>query len=211
MALAPTTSTYQDASGATKTFPVLVGAASGADHTVVHSLDQVSRNTYHAGGTITAGAIAATPTDLVILKCSATKTLRVKKLRLWGSGATVAVSVPVRLMKHTVANSGGTTATAPDMVPHDSGSPAASGTLAVYTGNPTIDATAKQFAYARLLLAQGNYSEPGKLEFNFCQNSDQALVLRPTAQEIAINLAGTSATLTGGVIDWEAEWEEDAS
>lgn len=64
--------------------------------------------TYHAVGV--AIAVGTAPTDVSCITGSATKTIRLKKVRLSGTAGT-AINISTYLTKHIVANTGGTAAT----------------------------------------------------------------------------------------------------
>ncbi len=81
--------------------------------------------------------LAATPTDIFNIIGSATKTIRVTKIRLTGTTTSGSpISVSVMLTKRSTANTGGTRATAIN-VPHDSTSAAGTANVGNYTANPT--------------------------------------------------------------------------
>lgn len=150
---------------------------------------------------------AATPTDVVVLTGSATKTMRVKSISVSGL-ATTAGSMDVSLVKHTVADTGGTKATAPNIAKFDSGDAAATAVANVYTANPTVDASG--IIIANKTLNFGVAGATGTVVFEFATRNDKALILRGVAQEMAINLNG-QAVPAGGKISYSVEWEEDAS
>lgn len=99
---------------------------------------------------------AAAPTDIFCLTGSATRTVRVKQVRVTGTAGT-AINITTYLMKHTVANTGGTAASTeatglPTIVQTDSSLAAVSATATAYTANPTIDATRTFFSAQTMLL-----------------------------------------------------------
>lgn len=99
---------------------------------------------------------AATPTDIFCLTGSATRTIRVKQVRVTGTAGT-AINITTYLMKHTIANTGGTAASTeatglPTVVQMDSSLAAVSATATAYTANPTIDATRAFFSAQTMLL-----------------------------------------------------------
>ena len=157
---------------------------------------------YASAGVLTAPA--ATPTDLVVLNGSATKTIRVKRITVTGS-ATTAGSMEVLLKKHTVANTGGTKATAPDVVKLDSADGAATCVVDLYTANPTIDSTAKLMAVRALNM--GVAGANGAVEFDFTNADNKGILIKGAAQALAINFNGGTVP-TGGKLGWSVIWEE---
>lgn len=162
-----------------------------------------TRGTY--GVSAVAVTPAATPTDVVTLYGSATKTLRVKQVVVSGL-ATTAGSMDVSLIKRTAVNTAGT-ATAPTVALFDSSDSAASATVAQYSANPT---TGAGIALATKKLNMGVAGAGGTVCFDFANRNDKALILRGAAQGLAINLNG-QAVPAGGTISYSIEWEEDVS
>ncbi len=199
--------TFIDGAGASQTFPAHLAADDSL--TPVHSADgQVA--TYSAGGTILVANMAATLTDLFGLRGSASKTVRIKKF-IAQCGATSGATIAVALKKHTVANTGGTLATTPSVVPLDSGDAAGTAVPLVYTANPTIDASAVTVAARNLVTTALTLGQPGTVEFDFVKDAEHALVLRGVAQEAVLNFGGTTPG-AGSVLSWQIVWtEEDES
>ena len=124
--------------------------------------------------------------------------------------ATTILDTTVRLLKHTTADSGGTS-TAPVTVPHDSTDAPATATVAAYTANPTInDAMTRIVRSSKLLFnlaAPTAGSESGRLLEDFGDRPAKALVLRGVNEQLAINLNGVS--VAGGSVDISVEWTEE--
>lgn len=163
--------------------------------------------TYMAGGSILVANMAASLTDLIAITGSATKTVRVKKIRL-EAGATTGLVANITLKKHTVANTGGTKATAPALNKLDSADSAATAVVDVYTANPTIDATAAIMA-GRGLCFTALTTQPGVVEFDFVNELEHAGVLRGIAQELAINFGGTTPG-AASVLNWFIVFSEES-
>lgn len=203
------------------TSPILDGDGSPVDRVVhhdpdgnvvpEHTSDRTSQPTFRAAGSITVAAITSATTDLLLLQGSATKTVRLKKLRV-GGVATAAEALLVLLKKHTFPNSGGT-ATTVAAAKHDSDAPNQTATLKVYSANPTITTVAiATMGAGHMVLTDttGTSAAMKPVEWDFCRNEDQAGVLRSSTQEIAVNLNGVSPG-AGAVLFYEVEWEEDDS
>ncbi len=160
-----------------------------------------------------AGQIGLVPvascTDLVTITGSASGVVRVKSIKL-GGVATSAGSIRVELIKRSTAGTGGTS-TAPVAVPLDSASPAAGAILAAYTANPTVGTIIGPIGAQRIGLG---VTLVGPVVWNqgwdFSTRLDQPIVLRGVAQQLAINLGGVTVP-SGGVVDWEIEWEEGSA
>lgn len=154
---------------------------------------------------------AASATDIACLTGSATRVTRLQSIRVSGSGT--AISVPVLITKHVVANTGGTAGTgiiAPVPFRLDSGSAAPTATTTSYTANPTVTA-----GYG--ILDNGNLGvvattvgaavQPYLLFDYSSRLFSQAVVLRGVAQEVCVNLNGTTPT---ALLNVSFRWTEAA-
>ena len=173
--------------------------------------------TYTGAGYRYAGlslAPVATPTDVIVITGSATKTVWVKRIRITGA-ATAAANMPVTAVKRsTIGTVGSAVLTAVAAAKCDSTDGTASGVVStVGTANyTTVGTTAGNVGAGRLqmtALTTGLVIVP--LEWNFAQNrTDRGIALRGVAEMLCINLGGT-ALPSGGVIDYEIETEEVAA
>lgn len=149
---------------------------------------------------------AATPTDVLTIKGSGTKTIRVTAIRFTlsttaGSGILLNTS----LVKRSSANTSGTSTTATN-VPHDSNNAAGTATVQGYTANPTLGTavgTIRSIRYDATPAATANQEEV----FDFGTRPAQCIVLRGAAEQLCLNLGGT--TVTGGILDGSIEWTEE--
>jgi hypothetical protein len=146
----------------------------------------------------------ATATDVVTLTGSASKTIRVTKV--CASGIATAASVyDIFLIKRTTADTGGTSTT-PTPVQHDSNDAAASGTINLYTANPTLG-TGIAVRGSHMILA--NASTPAwqvtPTCWQFGDSADEKVALRGVAQQFAINHGG-AAVPTGASVMYTIEW-----
>lgn len=140
---------------------------------------------------------AASATDIACITGSATRVVRVQAVRVVGTGT--AITIPVILSKHATANTGGTAATGtalPVPYPLDSIDAAATATTTAYTANPTItDSTPGLMDIQFLGLAATTTSTAGNITFNFdSRNYIETIALRGVAQQLCVNLNGTSPT-----------------
>lgn len=194
---------YKDGTGVTLNAPVHLDAA---DNTVMINSADTSLATYSAGGTILVANMAASLTDLIVLRGSASKTVRVKKI-IAQCGATTGATIAVRVQKHSTANTGGTAITTPDVVPFDSSDAAGTAVPIVYSANPTVG-TATTVAARNLVTTALTLGQPGTVEFDFVKDAEHAIVLRGVAQEVALNFAGTTPG-AGAVLSWQMVWTEE--
>jgi len=149
---------------------------------------------------------AATPTDVVTIYGSATKTVRVKNVTVSGL-ATTAGSMDVSLVKRTEVNTEGTSS-APTAAKFDSADGSATATVAQYSANPTALGAGVMLATKKLNM--GVAGAGGVVVFDFATRNDKALVLRGVAQGLAINLNG-QVVPADGTISYSVEFEEDNS
>lgn len=158
-------------------------------------------------------APVATPTDVIVIKGSATKTVWVKRIRLTGA-ATAAGTMPVTVVKRSDAGTvGSAVLTAVTASKADSADAAATGVVStVGTANyTTVGTTAGNAGSGRLemtALATGLAAVP--VEWNFAgTREDKGIALRGVLEFLCVNLGGV-AVPSGGVIDYEIETEEVA-
>ena len=155
-------------------------------------------------------APVATPTDIIIVKGSATKTLIVKRVKLCGA-ATAAGTMPAAIIRRSDAGTiGSAVLTAVTAAKHDSVDAAATGVVStVGTANyTTVGTTAGNVGAGRLqmtALATGLAAIP--LEWDFANRDDKGIYLRGILEFLCVNLAG-AAIPAGGVVDYEIEIEE---
>jgi hypothetical protein len=165
---------------------------------------------------IQALAMVAAPTDVIIIQGSATKTVRVKKVKVYGQ-ATAQGSMPVLLVRRSTAGTlGSAVLTAVTANKHDTNDATATAVVStVGTANITTPGTLVGVALeaGRLgmpALATGTAGDGQALLWDYATRSDKALVLRGTSDYLAINFAG-AAIPAGGVVDFVIEAEEDNS
>lgn len=145
----------------------------------------------------------ASATDVFILNGSGTKTIRVLQVHISGVCGS-AVSVDVSLVRRSTANSGGTSAT-PTVTTFDTNNAAGTAVALSYTANPTTGTLVGAIRSAKLNL--GLTSAAGSITWDFSTRNSQAVVLRGTAQGLAVNLNGVS--ITSGLLDIFVEYTEE--
>ena len=156
----------------------------------------------------------ATPTAFCVIQGSATKTVRVKRVKVSG-GATAAGDMPFQLQRWSTAGTlGSAVLTALTAVKHDINDPAATAVVStVGTANYTTQGTGNTIPMAvdRIQLpALGSGVGFNPLTYDFATRQDKALVLRGTTDIIVLSGAG-GAVPSGGILDIEIETVEDLS
>lgn len=176
---------------------VAVGGVNTVPQTGMNCLSEPSVGTY---GATSVGLIpAASATDIACITGSATRVVRLQRVMISGSGT--AISVPVLLRKNASANSGGTASlTTAIPVPYalDSNNAAATATTVAWTANPTVNDTTPGILdngnLGLVATTVGAAVQPG-LVFNYADRTfSQAPTLRGIAQQLCINLNGTTPT-----------------
>lgn len=158
---------------------------------------------------ISATAPYATPTDWIVIRGSATKTVKITRIELSGA-ATAATEVIFTLNKHTVANTAGTSTT-PTPMQHDSADGAATAVVLLYSVAPTVSGTATIWKAVRMTLAvapSATAGAPDRYVYNYASEPYEPLTLRGVAQELAINFAGAAVPL-GAVYDVAISFTEE--
>ena len=172
--------------------------------------------TYASSGYRYAGAAlapVATPTDVIVIMGSATKTVWVKRIKITGA-ATAAGTMPILAVRRSDAGTvGSAVLTGITGAKIDSTQDAATGVVStVGTANyTTVGTTAGNVASGRLqmtALATGLAAFP--VVWEFASREDKGIALRGILQFLCVNLAG-AALPSGGVIDYEIETEEVAA
>jgi hypothetical protein len=160
----------------------------------------------------TAFAPVATPTDIIQIQGSGTKTVRIKRIKLSG-GATAAGNMPALLFRRSAADSGSavlTPVTAGKLDTTDASSTAVVSTIGTANATSLGAQVGGQLRSGRVQMpAIGSGIGVAELVWEFGRVT-KACVLRGTSDFICINLNG-AAIPSGGVIDFEILTEEDLS
>jgi hypothetical protein len=152
-------------------------------------------------------ALASACTDAMTISGSATKTIRVIRIQVMGIKTTAGQEL-VMIEKRSTANTGGTF-TAGVITPHDSTNPAVTATVNVYTANPTALGALVGFVRSARVFwpAVLSVTAPSILVYDFTSLPDQGIVLRGTAETLAINLQ--SGTVAGDIMFPSIDWTEE--
>lgn len=169
---------------------------SSTDDSVSAIPGETTKTTYSCSFTALIGAAAAT--DIVEIIGSATKTVRVKKIKISGV-ATAAAAVDLLLIKRSAAATGGTSTSA-TIVPMDSNNAAGTAVVKGYTVNPTVGTAVGTIESHKPTLTTAAGAIPNvPLVIEFGDNGNQNVILRGAAQTLCINLNG--ATITGNSLN----------
>lgn len=149
---------------------------------------------------------AATPTDIMVLTGSATKVIRVRRVRVGGLATTAGSMIPT-LIRRSTANLTGTK-TSPVPLQMDKSDAVPTATLDLYTVNPgTLGTVVGNFGAKRLLLGLVAVANDWQ-EWVWDPLTSKGLVLRGILDSLAINFGG-AAVPAGGTLDFEWEFTEE--
>lgn len=149
----------------------------------------------------------ATPTDMVTITGSATKTVRVLRVELSTTQTTAGINT-FFLVKRSTANSAGTSASA-TVIPHDSTNAAGTATVLSYTVNPTLGNTIGNIRASKLLTPAPASVQFGIYQWDFDgRTGGQGIVLTGTSQVLALNF--NAAALPAGLnVNCTITWTEE--
>jgi hypothetical protein len=151
--------------------------------------------------------VATTPTDVVTMQGSSTKTIRVLKITIDAIQNTSATR-NLLLIKRSSANTGGTSSSQ-TIVPHDSSAAATTATILAYTANPSaLGTNVGNIRTAKIQQLATNVTNPlDHIVWDFGNRPGQALVLRGTSEFLAINL--NSVTSSNNSLNINIEFTEE--
>lgn len=171
------------------------------------NVQPIRRATYSAA--IAALTPAASATDFFTITGSATKVIWVHKLSCSGASTAAAIA-NLSIVKRSTANSAGT-ATTPTVVPYDSLNTAGSAVVRAYTANPTTGTLVGLMSTVRMptdaATTTASPTDPGSVLLQFGLVWTQPIVLRGTAQVLALNNGGATFA-TGTSLSCAVEWSE---
>lgn len=147
---------------------------------------------------------AATPTDIFEISGSATKVIKVRRIRITGVRSASTTS-DIVLLKRTTANTGGTS-TLPPPVKNDSNNANATAVVKAYTANPTTGTLVGALRSDKQFLNVAGVGSSDVRDYVLTESGAQPLFLRGVAECIAFNLNGV--TMAGGLLDIWVEWTE---
>lgn len=172
---------------------------SGTGAALVAAMPDMSLESYSASAVVSS---ASSATDISVLPGNANNTVLVTEVRV-SCTQTTAGNVELHIIKRGSADSGGTSSGMTE-VPDDANYSAADSALLTYTANPTINGTVGDIDIVKLGCMATGTTVPNDLYIgNFRQ---KPIVLRGTAQQLAVNL--NSATVSGGSFAITWKWIE---
>lgn len=150
---------------------------------------------------------AATPTDVIVLVGSATKTIMITNFEITPT-ATANGSLDFYVYKRTTADTGGTS-TATTITRNDSSNPAPTAVAKLYSANPSALGTGSLVGATRVTLASKSPNGVAIQTWaeSFGTGNQQPIVLRGVNESLCINMAGQTM-LTGIEIYFTLEWVE---
>ena len=150
---------------------------------------------------------AATPTDVIVLVGSATKTIMITKFEITPT-ATANGSLDFYVYKRTTADTGGTS-TATTITLNDSSNPAPTAVAKLYSANPFALGTGSLVGATRVTLASKSPNGVAIQTWaeSFGTGNQQPIVLRGVNESLCINLGGQTMP-TGIEIYFTLEWVE---
>lgn len=166
-----------------------------------------AKPTYRAGG-VGLTLYSAAANVLLEIQGSATKTIRVKRISLWGQAGTKFYTELQLLRSTTIAATG--TPVPAALGQHDVNDAAASAVVNSYAGAATYGTGHQLIGGAPFpLAAPSATAQIVATGWDFSRSQDKALILRGTADVIQVYQA--ILTLGTATFGFEIEWEEDNS
>lgn len=167
--------------------------------------------TYRASSIIPFVPAVTASRSIFVIGGSATKTIRVKRIRVSGFSLTAVAYIAINVVKYSTATTGGTS-TSLVQVPLDSNFPAGtSAQVRTYTAVPTDGTLVGTIASWRTLMQATTAAAAGVIEPHIFDFGDMpettGIVLRGTSQEVALVFPVAPATTVTMTVD--VEWTEE--
>jgi hypothetical protein len=148
---------------------------------------------------------AATPTDIAVLSGNASNTVIPIYVSVSCTQTTAGI-VDIQLYVRTTADTSGTSTGSPSSIAYDQNNSAAVSSVLTYTANPTVnDGTNRPVDAQKLGVMAAATATPSDI-YVWRPSMGQSVVLRGTAQQLAVNL--NAVTLTGGSCSVVYRWIE---
>lgn len=160
-------------------------------------------------------------TDVICIAGSASRTVRLQRITIWGTTATAVQTLPLNLVRRATADTGGSAATTtanPGVTTQitrrdTSVAGTATAVLISYTANPTINDAAPTYIDSQLLTMPvvTSVATASPADFFFARDVENLLsapTLYGVAQQICVNINAatiTNASLWNGSIVWTEE------
>jgi hypothetical protein len=136
---------------------------------------------------------------------NASNTVLLTRIRVSCTQTTAGI-ISLNIIKRSAADTSGTSASM-TVIPDDSNYSAGASAPLTYTANPTTGATVGNIDTVKLGCMATGTTSPN--DIYILNRTQKPIVLRGTAQQIAVNLGG--ATVTGGSFAITFEWIETAT
>lgn len=150
-------------------------------------------------------APAASPTDIAVLSGNATNVVTPIYVSVSCTQTTSGI-IDIQLLIRTTADSAGTSTGSPTTFPMDQNNLAAVSSVLTYTANPTVnDGTTRVIDSQKIAALAPATASPNDI-YIWKPTMGQSVILRGTAQQLAVNLNGVS--LSGGSCDVTFRWIE---
>lgn len=157
-------------------------------------------STYAASGEI---VVAASATDIINIRGSASRLVKVRRIVLTGVNTTL-LNVKIDVIRRSSANTGGTSTTT-TVAQNDTTDPAATAVVTTYTVNPTSLGASAGIIRSRSITASVTDPPIQSVEMIFGQNGSKAILLRGASEFL-----GITGTATGSfTIRYSIEWTEE--
>lgn len=182
--------------------PNLVPDASGRAMVTTETI----KNTYVAAAAALTFYNAAAAV-LLEIQGSATMTVRVKRISIWGQVATTANFADLTLLRCTTVAGG--TPVPKTGIPLDKSMVAATAVVNSYAAASTQGTGHLVIGASPMYCSAAGLTAPAKTVWDFCRNNDGPLILRGVADWIEVYNNTTSVGT--GTFGYEIEWEEDNS
>jgi hypothetical protein len=174
---------------------------SWGNNSISAAMVDLNKRTYSATNVFNAANLA---TDIFTITGSATKTVRINRIRIKATQTTAGVG-NIYLLRRSTANTAGTSTTLTNTT-HDSTNVAATATVRSYTANPTLGTLVGNLRIEKLFISTTS-TTPTEALFEFGNRPGQCIVLRGITEVLAVNLNGV--TFTGNSFAISIEWTEE--
>jgi hypothetical protein len=183
----------KDTSGNLQAF---AGDTSG--RAIVKAYPDTTTASYHASANV---ASATSATDIAVMPGNATNTVLLTRVVVSCTQTTAGI-ITLQLIKRSTADTSGTSANM-TAVADDSNYSAAVSVPKTYTANPTAGTAVGNLDTVLVGCMATGTTSPNDI---YIFRPQKPIILRGTAQQVCVNLNGT--TVTGGSFDVTFEWEE---
>jgi len=151
--------------------------------------------------------VAANPTDVFLIKGSATKKVKIRRIYFTGFQNNASYQ-DILLIKRSADNTGGTRASL-TAVPYDSNDAAATASVFSYTANPSAlgAAVGTLVSVSKMISGKNSIVSSYAELFSLTDSPQKTITLNNDNEYLAINLAGV--TMAGSDLSITIEWTEE--